>query len=143
VNNFFATEELILTRLESLNGLFRLISTGRSLPELKNHPGPVPALYLIYGGQKPYLGAGLEQAIHQQWSVVIVVRSAHNSATGAGEREEAGPLLIRVCETLLGWQANSETGPLTLQSTPGPTAHNGYGYYPLQWSSRLILRGLQ
>ncbi|MBF0448585.1 MAG: hypothetical protein HQL67_10315 [Magnetococcales bacterium] len=142
MNNYFAAEALILTQLEQLNDSFRQIGAGRSLEAIREHPGAVPALFLIYDGQKPDLGAGREQAIHQQWLLVVVVRSARQMENGIQERIEAGPLLIRLCETLIGWQPDSEHGPLTLNTAPGPVYHHGYGYYPLRMSTRLILRGL-
>jgi hypothetical protein len=141
MNNYFAAEALILERLQNLNAEFRLITTGRTLQDIQNHPAPVPALYLIYDGQEPYMGAGQEQAINQHWLLVITVRSARDRVTGAYERLEAGPLLIQLCETLIGWQPSAEYGPLTLNTAPGPIYNDGFGYYPARFSTRLILRG--
>ncbi|MBF0445038.1 MAG: hypothetical protein HQL68_05570 [Magnetococcales bacterium] len=141
MSNYFAAESLILNQLQSLGNDFKLISTGRSLKELFNHPGPTPALYLIYDGQEPFMGAGQEQVIDQQWLLVVVVRCARETTAGAFERLEAGPLINKLFTTLLGWQPHNEFGPLTLKTAPGSVYNNGYGYYPVCFSTRFTLRG--
>ncbi|MBF0380687.1 MAG: hypothetical protein HQL69_06700 [Magnetococcales bacterium] len=141
MSNYFAAEELILNQLQSLTDGFKLINTGRSIKELFNHPGPVPALYLIYDGQKPFMGAGVEQVIDQQWLLVVVVRCARETTSGTFERLEAGPLINSICSTLLGWKPNSDYGPLTLTTAPGPIYNNGYGYYPICFSTRFTIKG--
>ncbi len=141
MTNYFAAESLILQRLQTLADDFRLITTGRSLKEIQEHPAPTPALYLIYDGQKSIIGAGKQQAIDQQWLVVIAVRSARDRISGAHERLEAGPLLIKICETLIGWQPDTEYGPLGLGSAPGPLHGDGMGYYPALFYTRMVLKG--
>lgn len=141
MSNYFAVEGLILDRLRSSVGDFRLITTGRNLAGVQDHPGPVPAIYLIYDGQKPHMGAGLEQVIDQSWLLVIVVRSVRDLVAGSSERLDAGGLLLQVCEALLGWKPDGEYGPLTLNTAPGPTYDNGFGYYPVRFGTRMILRG--
>jgi hypothetical protein len=141
MSNYFAAESLIINQLQSLEADFKLISTGRSLKELFNHPSPTPALYLLYDGHKPLMGAGQEQVIDQQWMLVVVVRCARQTTAGAYERLEAGPLINKLFTTLIGWQPNSEFGPLTLKTAPSPVYNNGYGYYPMCFSTQLTLRG--
>ncbi|MBF0358949.1 MAG: hypothetical protein HQL70_10105 [Magnetococcales bacterium] len=141
MSNYFAAENLILNKLDNLNSDFKLITSARNLQELQNHPGPSPALYLIYDGQEPFMGAGSAQIIDQSWLTVIVVRSARDTVTGAFERLEAGPLIIKLCEALLGWQPDSQYGALTIKTAPGPIYNNGLGYYPVRFSTRLTLRG--
>ncbi len=142
MDDFFSAESLLLDRLQTLQGAFRLITTARSQKALQDQPGPVPALYLVYDGQEPFLGAGQEQAIDQQWLLITVVRTGRETVSGSEERAMSGPLLIQLCETLIGWQPGAEYGPLTFKKVSGPLYHNGYGFYPLRVSTRLILRGL-
>lgn len=141
MDDYFAAERLILDRLQGLSSHFRLIGSGRSLKDLPLHPGPVPALYLLYDGQIPYRMAGQEQAIDQRWLLVTVVRSAREVASGTYERMEAGPLLIQVCGRLLGWSPSEIFGPLTLHTTPAPLIQEGFGYYPLGLTTRVVLNG--
>ncbi|MBF0193483.1 MAG: hypothetical protein HQL71_02955 [Magnetococcales bacterium] len=141
MNNYFAAEALILNQLKNLENEFKLISTTRSLKELINHPSPTPALFLIYDGQEPFMAAGKEQVVDQQWLLVIVVRCARQTAAGAYERLEAGPLINTIATALIGWQPNNDFGPLALTTAPGPVYNNGYGYYQVRFSTRFTIRG--
>lgn len=142
MNDYFSAQELILVRLIQQLPEFRLVRGARDLASVRARPGASPSAYVLYNGQEALVGAGREQAVAQQWLVVVVVKNLRDSVGGQGERQEVGPLLIQVCQALLGWKPGEEHGALAMANAPGPTFHEGFGFYPLMFTTRVIVQGI-
>lgn len=140
MDDLFAIQSLLIARLQEQIPELRLVRGARDLVSVQEQPGTAPSAYVIYDGQEAGIGAGQEQMVEQKWLVVTVVRNVRGALFGGEERQEAGPLLLHTCQTLLGWQPGSEFGALSLIHAPGPTFKQGFGFYPLRFSSRVILR---
>lgn len=140
MDDFFSAQALIITQLMEQVPELRLVRGARDLASVRERPGTAPAAYVLYDGQNARIGAGREQMVEQKWMVVTVVRNARDAVFGHGERQEAGPILLHICQTLLGWQPGSEHGALSLIHAPGPSFKDGFGFYPLCFTTRVVLR---
>ncbi len=141
MNDCFEAQRLIIDRLgASVPGL-RAVHGARDLEEIKAHRGTAPAAYVLYDGQEPFLGAGSVAAVDQKWLVVAAVHNLRESMGGLGEGNEAGDLLIRFSRVLLGWRPGPDHGPMTLDRAPAPQFAGGFGFYPMGFRTRVVLRG--
>lgn len=139
MDDYFAAEALILRRIAAELPDLRVVDGGRSLSEIQGRRSVSPAVYVLYDGQEALMGAQQAQVVAQKWVVVTMVRNAR--AWGTGERGEAGLLMVRLCQALLGWQPGPDHGPLTMATAPGPLFQGGVGFYPLRFITRIVLSG--
>ncbi|WP_130471746.1 phage tail terminator protein [Candidatus Magnetaquicoccus inordinatus] len=143
MNDLFFAQELLVNRLtEQVNGL-RLVQGVRDAALVQERPGTTPAAYVLYDGQDLRMHAGRAQVVDQKWLVMLVIRSLRDHPVKAmpGEgRQEAGPLLVHLCRALLGWRPAMEYGPLSLLNAPNPSFRDGFGYYPLRFATRTVIR---
>lgn len=141
MDNYFSAQTLIINRLmEEVPGL-RAVRGARDMAEVAAHRGNAPAAYVLYDGQEPYLAAGLEAVVNQRWLVVAAVHNLRDNGNGEGERNEAGALMIYFSRALIGWSPDAEHGPMTLAKAAGPQFSGGFGFYPLAFTSRVVLSG--
>ena len=140
MNDLFSAQPLIITRLSEQMSELHVVRGARDLASLRERSGRVPAAYVLYDGQEALIGAGQAQRVAQKWLVVAVVRHARDLVFGQGERQEAGVLLLRICQTILGWQPGPEHGALAMSHAPAPSFNEGFGFYPLRFMTRIVLR---
>lgn len=92
-----------------------------------------PAIQVIpYGIQ--VVDNGDTVAIKESVLVMAVTRFA-NQRSGVGARQLAGPILQAAAALLVNWQPDSAHTPLNTDTPPQPQFTQGFGYYPLQFSS--------
>lgn len=140
MDDYFSAQALIVSQLMEQLPELRVVRGARDLASVREGVVTAPAAYVLYDGLDVRLGAGREQMVEQKWMVLSVVRHLQDALFGVGERQEAGPLLLRVCQTLLGWQPGPEHGALSMMNAPPPSFHDGFGFYPLRFTSRVVLR---
>ena len=140
MKDLFSAQALIITQLTEQVPELRVVRGARDLPSIRERPGTTPAAYVLYDGQDAGVGAGREQVVEQKWLVVVVIRNARDALFGQGERQEGGPVLLHICQPLLGWQPGPEYGALSLIHTPAPSFNEGFGFYPLRFATRMVLR---
>lgn len=141
MDNLLAAEPLLRERLlTSVTGI-RSVRGARTLAEAGRHPPVSPSLFLVYEGAQRILGHGPNQAFDLHWLVVAAVRNPRAAEEGTQERHEAGALLMQICSALQGWEPDAEHGPLRMATPPEPLFHQGYGYYPLRFATRILIRG--
>ena len=140
MNDIFAAQGLIVTQLAEQVPQLRLVRGARDFASILERPGTPPAAYVLYDGQDGRIGAGQEQLVEQKWLVVAVVRNARDAIFGSGERLEAGPLLLHICQALLGWQPAPEYGALYLSNAPAPSFNGGFALFPLRFITRVIVK---
>ncbi|MBF0098562.1 MAG: hypothetical protein HQM04_06960 [Magnetococcales bacterium] len=147
MNDLFVAQELLVNRLsEQVNGL-RLVQGLRDGAAVQERPGTTPAAYVLYDGQEVRMQAGRAQVVDQKWLVMLVIRSLRDTSTPQAApqaansgRQDAGPLLIHLCRALLGWRPAAEFGALSLLNAPNPSFRDGFGYYPLRFATRTVIR---
>jgi hypothetical protein len=143
MNDLFVAQQLLVNRLtEQVNGL-RLVQGLRDGAAVQERPGTTPAAYVLYDGQEVRMQAGRAQVVDQKWLVMLVIRSLRDTTappTANSGRQDAGPLLIHLCRALLGWRPAAEFGPLSLLNAPNPSFRDGFGYYPLRFATRTVIR---
>jgi hypothetical protein len=141
IENFLTLEGMILDRLRTaVPSIVRLLTVAE-LADLAEGALPVPAVHVIYGGYSPEFetGSGTLQQIQQTWLTAVSVRNVRHPRTGAGVRQDAGPLIMTVLQSLSGWRPSEDFTALRLASAPDPVITQGYGYFPLAWTTQLLL----
>lgn len=139
ISDFLALENLILTRLSSTEaGISASILTSADLAGVAEGAQPTPAVHVLYDGYTPQFeaGSGALQQIEQRWLTVVAVRNVRRIRTGASAREAAGPLIMAVLLALTGWRASDDFTALRLAAAPDPVISQGYGYFPLAWTTQ-------
>jgi len=137
----YALPELIGARLgtQSLNAA---ILYAADLDGVAENTQVAPALHVL-PYQLTVVDAAIPSAIALKEVVLIVavVRFA-NQSSGQGVRQLAAPLLANAALALTGWQPTPSYEALQIETPPSPRLKNGYGSYPLQFSTRYQLSAL-
>lgn len=139
--NYLALESLLIERLESLD-TFSDVLSGEQLSKVTEENLSTPAAHVVYLGDAIANTAqgGSFNKVTQRWMVVIAVQSFDGSDT----LSDAGELMGSVFEALQGWKPNSELDftPLRRENAgTQPLYRNGYGYFPLLFTSTLTIKG--
>lgn len=103
-----------------------------------------PAYYVVLESYAPTqeVGRGGVQQIEQQWVIYVVVRNAQGHASGQGVRDDAKQMIDVVLAALCGWRPSAEFTPLLMGTDTGPIYSDaGYGYFPVRFSTRCVVRG--
>lgn len=80
-------------------------------------------------------------ALNETVFVVVVVRNPGSQLTGTDSRLEAGPIMVSIVRSLLGWVPSVDCEPLRMTNAPSPEFDAGFGFYPLAFSTRYVLSG--
>lgn len=144
MENFLSAEPLIVARLEAKVPGVKVFSAA-DLAGVAEAKQTTPALHVLFSGYRPTRqqegSHGRIQEGEQTWFVVAAVRNLRSPQTGEHAREEAGPVLATVLAALQGWKPSTGHGPLEL--APGARAgfKNGFGYFPLAFTTKVVTRG--
>jgi hypothetical protein len=145
--NYLSVEALITDRLkEPARSLPQVLSAG-DLEGVKEASQKHPAIHLINlpdaipNGKNDSAVNGKNQIVQQRWMVVIVVK---NVSTSAKLREDAGPIISGAIKALQGWKPSPEHGHMLRKDAPyRQTYRNGFGYFPLLFTTQIITTGDQ
>jgi hypothetical protein len=142
-DNFFQAQELIIQRLqEQVPGLGH-VGGARSLKEVFARNVAFPAALVLFNKHKPIKGQqaafGAFQGVEQLIEVVIVDDNQEDFTTGAGAREEAGPLILQTINALIGWIPSEAHTNLKLETAPPAAYVGGLAYFPLAFSTEVHL----
>lgn len=141
--HFLAPEPLIEARLKAVLPTGVHVLTAADLAGVEERQQVTPAVHVIYRGYRPTQdqGQGRIQEIEQTWWTVVAVRSVRDIKSGAGSREEAGPIVDATLEALMGWRPLDGFLPLKLAPATAPAYRAGFAYHPLGWTTRTTKRG--
>ncbi|ANJ66059.1 hypothetical protein A9404_00495 [Halothiobacillus diazotrophicus] len=131
---FMGIEAELVARLEGIMPEEVKVLTAQDLANVKEQTQPAPAVHVIYLGYKPIETHPIV-VLGETWMTVIVVRNARTLKTGEALRLNAAPLMDTAFDALNRWRPASGYKPLQIASAPLPTYQNGYGYFPLVWST--------
>ena len=142
MDNYLALEGLLIARLR--DQIPDIPSQGvKDLAGVKTLALPNASLFVYLVGDHPGETAdlGANQQIRQSWTVEVVVRNTFQAATGAGARQEAGPLLAQVIRALSGWTPDFTIYRALYREKsevrPG-YSDDGFLFYPLQFAVNFV-----
>lgn len=147
IADYLALEGLIIARIEAAAGValgLRRLCGAADLDGVKAEGQVTPAVYVLYAGERvpaERTQQGAVQIIEQRWLAVLALKNRRDTRTGEAWRREAGPMLTRLNTALQGWRPSREYGPLIKAAAPGPGFEAGFGYFPLAYHSRIVLKG--
>lgn len=119
----------------------KAVLTAGDLATVQENQQTTPALHVIYNGESVPSSSGMRgaygspQVVYQQWLVVVAVRNVKKIREGEGAREDAGPIMNSVINTLQGKQLSADF-PRHLRRTtpPKPKYTTGFAYFPLAFT---------
>lgn len=121
------------------------VLAAADLANMEERSQIVPALYVIFDGYEPtqQVGDGRVQEISQDWTIAVAVRNAYSHQNAQGVRDEANPLIDLVLGAMLGWSPGTGFRTFKMQPGVGPVFSDaGFGYFPLQFQTRVAVRGV-
>ncbi|MBF0371236.1 MAG: hypothetical protein HQL52_17445 [Magnetococcales bacterium] len=142
MDDFYAAEPLIVTRLKGQVSALKSVAGARDLDGAAEMSRPAPAAYVIPSGEAIRSANEGEATLEQYWVVVIAVRNARDLQSGEAERREVGPIKAAVISALLGWKPGKGFTPLSIAQAPPPIPLDGVGFYPVRFSTRITVRGV-
>jgi hypothetical protein len=145
--NYLAPERAIIDQLKEavplVNGnVFRAADVAM----VKETSQVTPALHVVYAGDVVLPAPagrttkGDAMTVDQQYYVIVVTKSAHETRTVAGARDWAGEITLSVLDALLGYEFMPGVfGPLKRVPGAAPTYTAGFAYVPFLFTTRLTL----
>lgn len=146
--NHLIAEQLIKARLihkvECIPA--KHILSAIDLEGVKQKSQVIPAIHVLYADDvvvtSDKAGSGRGQTFDQLWNVVVVVRNVKDS-TGESSRAAAGDIIDATLKALQGWTpSNDHTALHRTRSSFRTTYMNGFVYFPLQFSTKMMTIGL-
>lgn len=147
--SFTAVESAIVERLkDKLGDLVLKVYSAAELAQVEEESQKTPAVMVAFDGYAPVTpnggSQGKIQLVEKAWLVVPHVRSARDTRTHQGARDEASPIIDAVLQALIGWRPPIDGEmPLALAGAPGAAFTDaGFAYYPLAFTNRRTYRGI-
>lgn len=137
--NYLALEPLLISRIKEI-ALFNDVLTSEQLSKVAEDNQSTPAAHVVYLGDvvDDTKQGGVVSKIKQKWMVVIAVQTFDGSQTLI----EAGELMGAVFEKLQGWKPSPDLTNLHRESAGTPPLYrNGYGYFPLLFTTHMTIKG--
>ncbi|MCP4695795.1 MAG: hypothetical protein GY862_02940 [Gammaproteobacteria bacterium] len=136
-------EELIVERLKTEVPGFADVFPSEGVADAIKSTLRTPAAHVIYMGYQPVqnVDQGKKQEIETYWLIVVAVRNVRTRKTGEAGRKEADPLISAVFDALLGHCLDPMLTPLKLEPAPHADFSAEFGYFPLKFSTRIIVKG--
>ncbi len=103
-----------------------------------------PAFFVVLDSYAPVeqVARGRVQLVEQAWVIFVVVRNASRTASAGGVRDDAKAMIDLVTSALCGWEGHPDFSPLYMGRDTGPIYSDaGYGYFPLRFTTRCVVRG--
>lgn len=156
MSSFLAPEAALVTRLVEHIDLATWdeprkkprVFTAADAANVEERSQMAPALYVVLDSYAPTQGQqgsyGRVQQIEQQWVVYAVVRNARSHDRAQGVRDDAAALVDLVIGALCGWAPSADFNPFRMMPDSGPIYSDaGFGYFPLRFETRCVVRGAE
>lgn len=143
LTNYLAAEDLIVAQLQALVPEFKAVLSAADLADVAEAAQVTPAAYVLYDGDEitTTAGDGMAQRVLQRWLVVVTDKNMRDTKTTKTARQQAGALVTKTLQALMGWQPSAEHGPLTRVAGFPPGFAAGYAYIPLVFTTEVIAEG--
>lgn len=143
MTDLLAAEPLIIDRLKTITGVTGLkVSSTASIVGTVDITAQCPALFVHPGASE--IGAeiqrGLAQSEEEEWEVVAAVKLIPDPSNLAKTyQSEAGSLLNKVVEKLVGWAPSSEFGAMRYAGRDKPEVMPGHAEFGLRFKVRRLI----
>lgn len=132
-----------IKRVELLGNLYALLEKDPAeMAKALNTQSPVVFVGLDGEQIGDSTGDGITHVAEQHWMIVLAVANYRKSGTAQGVLDEAGPLLGELIVALAGWTPDGFTA-LHRQAAPRPGYLAGVGFFPMVFTTDLIVEGLE
>lgn len=142
-DNFLALESRIKAAIRAALGepyAHVHVLSAAELEGVREEDQLSPAVHVLYRGFAAGQAGGSTMELEQFWSTVVVVRNLADDS-GEAARGEAGRLVMRVIDALLGRDFDiagvGRIEPAKMQLAPGFRA--GHMYLPVGWQAPMTL----
>ena len=103
-----------------------------------------PALHVVLHSFQPVEDDGAsDNRWREIWLVVAVVKQVRQGTGARAVRDAAPELLRETLAALDGWRCPGTVGFVRAISPPGPVITDGFGYFPLAFTSHVVTDGVQ
>lgn len=143
MSDFFAVRKEIATKLLEITE-FKKIYTPLNSVQVTEMSQVTPSAHVNFVGivARDNAGRGNANFIHQKWSVTVACRNAQaQMVDGSSATDEAGNLLDKVILKLSGWQPDSSSDALRLDSVDEGYSPTFVYLTAVFISTRLIIGG--
>lgn len=135
-NNFLEPELHIVARLKAALADLRPqvhVLTAADLAQVREDAQPTPAVHVLWSGFRPLESRedGAAARLDHTWLIVSAVKNVRTVRTGQDARSQAGELMARAGEALMGYRPPNTVGPMRLTSGPTAGFSGGFMYLPL------------
>ena len=130
----------IVTRLVTLtqtgpDAWCRRVAARKELQAITEEMQVTPALYVVYDTFRVLAADEFETTLQHRWFVVLALKDAASQRDAAPLADDAGPLLSKVMDALIGFVAPGCSTPLILATPPRPYfAPATFAYHPLAFT---------
>lgn len=145
-DNFLALEPLLVARLAEqladMNPKVHVL-TAVDLSAVTEATQVTPAIHVIYQGHRITESASMGRMarVEQTWLAVVATRNMRQLATGDAARADAGRIVTRTYQALMGFKPAPASKPLRLVDGPHGGFSAGFQYLPLAFVAELVLGG--
>lgn len=143
-NDFGALEDAIVALLKAAVADMRpavSVLAAADLAGVAESAQRTPALHVIGQGFRPAPEADPRVLrLTHTWYVVAAVRNVAAQRSGHAARRDAGPLLARAMEALLGEKLPGTTRALMAAPAPAGAYAGGFFYLPSAWTAETVFR---
>jgi hypothetical protein len=140
-------EHAIVERLSDKLGSLTVapkVYPGADLENIADKSQSAAAVFVAYNGivgVEPMANVPGVAKIKVEFLIWVVTRSAKNHGSQQGTRETADPIVDAVLEWLSGWKPAQNIPALVPGESPGQVYRNGFGYFPLTFTTTRQVRG--
>ncbi|MFG7161935.1 hypothetical protein ACGYU5_15165 [Burkholderia pseudomallei] len=143
LTGFFDIEALVIQQLQANVPSLGFVGSARNMKEVFARQVPFPAALVLFNKHRPLkkqtAAFGAFQAIEQVIEVVIVDDNQVDYESGAGARIEAGPIVLQVLQTLLGWIPSPAHTNLQMEQGAQAAYVGGLAYFPFAFSTQVFV----
>lgn len=143
-DNFFAFEQLLVTRLQAqladISPRVKII-TSADLAGITEAQQVTPAVQVIYRGYRvqDVRTDGRAARFEQTWLTVVATRNVASLRSGDAARLDAGVIALRVLKALMGHTLPGSSRPLRPVDAPEAAYSAGFMYLPLAFAAELAI----
>ncbi len=133
-------ETPLVERLGEVPGLLGVYPMS-DLEDIEKSGKPAPCVFVAYDGYQVVEAHRSRRAvrIETRWLVILAVKSAARTGSGAPARAAAAPLAEALLKSLLGWTPPAKFTPLLLATPPAPVFLSGTLFYPLAITTQQVI----
>lgn len=143
MTDLLAAEPLIIARLKEITSVAGLkVASTASIVGTLDITAQCPALFVHPGASEisAEIQRGLAQAEEEEWEVVAAVKLIPDpSGLAKTYQSEAGALLNKVVEKLVGWAPSSDFGAVRYDGRDKPEVMPGHAEFGLRFKVRRLI----